>query len=294
LARNMDEAGLKVMFSVYGTIEDAMILKNLDDGSSKGCGFVKYTTKQACHGAIAALHGQHTTEGNVQPLVVKFADTPREKIQRRQQKMGQHQGGWGGQQQYGQQQQQQHPWGQQQMGYQQNSYQQYPQQHQQTGTYGQPQMGQFGQPPPQQFGQMGQQQPYGQQHQQHQAGQGGDQAGSAQSYGPDGGNLFLYHLPNEWTDMDVINAFTPFGRVVSAKVFIDKATGLSKCFGFVSYDNNVSASNAIQSMNGFQVAAGKRLRVQLKRPKGESGPPGGGVGGVQQQQPPQPFLQKPY
>jgi hypothetical protein len=34
--------------------------------------------------------------------------------------------------------------------------------------------------------------------------------------------------------------------------------------GFVSYDNVVSAVNAIQAMNGFQIGS-KRLKVQLKR-----------------------------
>lgn len=295
LARSMEETGLKAMFSVYGAIEDAMILKNLDDGSSKGCGFVKFSAKASCIQAIAALHGQQTTEGNVQPLVVKFADTPREKAQRRQQKM-QPQQQWGGQQGYQQQQQQ---WGQQaqQMGmYGQQPYAQQAQQTQQAqqmamyGQQAQAQMAPYGQPagmPAMGGAAYGQQQQgvaaYGQQA----AGGAADQ--SQQSYGPDGGNLFLYHLPNEWTDIDVINAFSPYGRVVSAKVFIDKATGLSKCFGFVSYDNNVSAANAIQSMNGFQVAPGKRLRVQLKRPKEQGGHGQGGVG-MQQQQ----FPQKPY
>jgi CUG-BP- and ETR3-like factor len=60
--------------------------------------------------------------------------------------------------------------------------------------------------------------------------------------------------------------FLPYGNVVSAKVFIDKNTNLSKCFGFVSYDNPLSAQASIQAMNGFQVGA-KRLKVQLKRPK---------------------------
>ncbi|KAH8319155.1 hypothetical protein KR067_011243 [Drosophila pandora] len=96
-------------------------------------------------------------------------------------------------------------------------------------------------------------------------------AAGKQIEGPEGCNLFIYHLPQEFTDTDLASTFLPFGNVISAKVFIDKQTSLSKCFGFVSFDNPDSAQVAIKAMNGFQVGT-KRLKVQLKKPKDASKP----------------------
>lgn len=82
--------------------------------------------------------------------------------------------------------------------------------------------------------------------------------------GPRDSNLFILHIPKDWRNEDLYTAFLPYGRIVSCNIFLDKETGESKCFGFVSYDNPHSAATAVSAMNGQQVG-NKRIKVELKR-----------------------------
>ena len=85
-------------------------------------------------------------------------------------------------------------------------------------------------------------------------------------HGPFGCNLFVFHIPNDMTNMDLYSLFIPFGNVISVRIMIEKETGRSRGFGFVSFDNRPAAEFAIKSMNGFQIGH-KRLKVQHKNEK---------------------------
>lgn len=82
--------------------------------------------------------------------------------------------------------------------------------------------------------------------------------------GPPGANIFVFHVPNDWTQKELQTNFAHFGSVVSARIATDKSTGRNKGYAFVSYDNILSAAQAVQQMNGF-LAGSKRLKVSIKQ-----------------------------
>lgn len=84
--------------------------------------------------------------------------------------------------------------------------------------------------------------------------------------GPEDCNLFVYNLPVQYTDADLMAMFSPFGPVLSAKVFVKNSTGQSMGFGFVSFDDKQIAHAAILAMNNTWLGH-KRLSVQLKKPR---------------------------
>ncbi|XP_016306903.1 CUGBP Elav-like family member 4 isoform X2 [Sinocyclocheilus anshuiensis] len=366
LNKQQCEDDVRRLFESFGSIEECTILRG-PDGNSKGCAFVKYSTHAEAQAAISALHGSQTMPGASSSLVVKFADTDKERTIRRMQQMAGQMGifnpmalQFGAYGAYAQVQQQAALMA---------AFAAAQMQHMATinGLPGAPMTptsggstppgitaptvtsisspisvnGFTGLPPPQANGQapaeamftngihpypvlqevvfredsekgglgVAQRSCFGVQGscflsslseaqsptaadplQQAYAGVQQYAAFPAaygqisqafpqpppiipqqQREGPEGCNLFIYHLPQEFGDGELMQMFLPFGNVISSKVFVDRATNQSKCFGFVSFDNPGSAQAAIQSMNGFQIGM-KRLKVQLKRPKDANRP----------------------
>ncbi|XP_045544972.1 CUGBP Elav-like family member 1 isoform X40 [Salmo salar] len=333
ISKKCNENDIRLMFSPYGQIEECRILRG-PDGLSRGCAFITFTARQMAQSTIKSMHQSQTMEGCSSPIVVKFADTQKDKEQKRiaqqlQQQMQQLNTAsmWG------------NLTGLNSLG------PQYLALLQQSATSGNalnnlhPMSGMSGSSPTscnnnsmnpmaslgalqslaagagaglnmgslagmaalngglgsgglsngtgstmealtqaysgiQQYAAAALPSLYNQSllSQQSVSAAGSQkEASDSRSMGPEGANLFIYHLPQEFGDQDLLQMFMPFGNVISAKVFIDKQTNLSKCFGFVSYDNPVSSQAAIQSMNGFQIGM-KRLKVQLKRSKNDSKP----------------------
>lgn len=87
---------------------------------------------------------------------------------------------------------------------------------------------------------------------------------SSTNKGPDGANLFIFHIPNHFSNMDMYQLFSQYGNLLSVRIMVEKGTGRSRGFGFVSYDNTDSAALAIKELNGYPIG-NKRLKVQHKQ-----------------------------
>ncbi|CAN6469214.1 unnamed protein product [Victoria cruziana] len=85
LPKTVSEAEVSELFSKYGNIRDLQILRGSQQ-TSKGCAFLKYESKVQADSAIEVLNGKHRMEGSTVPLVVKWADTEKERQARRAQK----------------------------------------------------------------------------------------------------------------------------------------------------------------------------------------------------------------
>ncbi|QPG73898.1 hypothetical protein FOA43_001213 [Brettanomyces nanus] len=111
--------------------------------------------------------------------------------------------------------------------------------------------------------------------------------------GPDyqDSNLYITHLPLDFTDTDLEGLFTEFGPIVSAKVITyqkgkrnglldqqigsrdargkdpESLVGKSKGFGFVCFQKPLFASKALMAMNGYRIDSTHVLNVSFAQRK---------------------------
>ncbi|UMM14930.1 hypothetical protein L5515_002560 [Caenorhabditis briggsae] len=86
LSKQQSEDDVRTLFAAFGELDEVTVLRGAD-GASKGCAFVKYKSGFDAHMAISALHGSQTMPGASSSLVVKYADTEKERQNRRMQQM---------------------------------------------------------------------------------------------------------------------------------------------------------------------------------------------------------------
>ncbi|KAM8938726.1 RNA-binding motif protein, X-linked 2 [Pelodytes ibericus] len=72
--------------------------------------------------------------------------------------------------------------------------------------------------------------------------------------------IFLGGLPYELTEGDIICVFSQYGEVVNINLVRDKASGRSKGFCFLCYEDQRSTVLAVDNLNGVKVK-GRTIRV---------------------------------
>src|SRR5687767_13594874 len=88
--------------------------------------------------------------------------------------------------------------------------------------------------------------------------------------------IFIAGLPYDLDDAELEEIFEKFGKVVSAKVAMDRETGKSKGFGFVEMPNEVEAKDAIESLNDISLGKKPLIVKQAEDKPGGGGSHGGG------------------
>ena len=63
-------------------------------------------------------------------------------------------------------------------------------------------------------------------------------------------NLYVAHLPNAYTTVELEALFRPFGNIITSRVLADTTTGDSRGVGFVRFDKHTEAETAISALNG--------------------------------------------
>jgi RNA recognition motif-containing protein len=88
--------------------------------------------------------------------------------------------------------------------------------------------------------------------------------------------LFVGNLSFNVTENDLQDAFAAHGTVIETNLMLDRATGRSRGFAFVTMGSDDEAQKAISALNGKELS-GRALTVNVARPREER--PGGGGGG---------------
>lgn len=78
--------------------------------------------------------------------------------------------------------------------------------------------------------------------------------------------IYVGNMSYGTTEEGLTELFGQYGDVESVKIITDRETGRAKGFGFVTMNDDSSAKNAIEELDGKEFD-GRTLRVNEARPK---------------------------
>lgn len=78
--------------------------------------------------------------------------------------------------------------------------------------------------------------------------------------------LFIGNLEYQATEAQLVELFSVFGTVLSAKIIVDRMTGMGKGFAFVEMETEEIAAAAMAKLDGSSFA-GRSLVVKEAKPQ---------------------------
>jgi cold-inducible RNA-binding protein len=90
--------------------------------------------------------------------------------------------------------------------------------------------------------------------------------------------LYVGNLSYNTTEDDLRTLFSQAGEIKEISLIMDRETRRPKGFGFVEMVNQVDAEKAIQMFNEYEMD-GRKITVNIARPRVEGGGGGGSRGG---------------
>ena len=92
-----------------------------------------------------------------------------------------------------------------------------------------------------------------------------------------GNKLYVGNLTFSSTEDSLREAFGQCGSVTDVMIALDRQTGRSRGFGFITFSNDEEAAAAVEKFHGTDME-GRTIQVNEARPR-EDRPSGGGGGG---------------
>jgi RNA recognition motif-containing protein len=89
--------------------------------------------------------------------------------------------------------------------------------------------------------------------------------------------LYVGNLAFHTTEDVLQRAFSKYGNVSEVKLVLDRESGRSRGFAFVSMGTDEEANSAIQELNGADLD-GRELKVNIAEARGSRGGGGGSFG----------------
>ena len=87
--------------------------------------------------------------------------------------------------------------------------------------------------------------------------------------------VYVGNLSYRTTEDELMSKFSEFGGVSDVKIIMDRETGRSKGFGFITFESPEGAKGAIEALDG-QDFGGRNIRVNIAKDDGGRRSGGGG------------------